>query len=174
MALDGRAGAGKTTLAADIAAHLGGPRGAAIVHGDDFLRPMSWQARLTLGAQEGYQSLFDVDRLQRQVLSPLRGGRPARYRRYDPDTNSTPEHSTVEIEPGRLVIVEGVFVARPELAALYELTVFLDTPPDLCRTRLHARGQSPERLAWLACWQAIEEHYVTTTLPHNRVDLVLR
>lgn len=81
VALDGRAGSGKTTLAGLIADHLAMNGPAAVVHGDDFFRPMPPARRLAAAAAQGYRQYFDWERLRDQVLVPLAAGRPARYAR---------------------------------------------------------------------------------------------
>ena len=66
VAIDGRGGAGKRTLAARVAPLL---EDAPIVHADDFAdweTPLPWWPRL-------------ID----QMLGPLSQGSPARYQRYD-------------------------------------------------------------------------------------------
>ncbi|MFE9451911.1 hypothetical protein [Streptomyces sp. NPDC006739] len=93
VSLDGRAGAGKSTLAAAVAASL---------------RP-----------QGGYGRLFAWRQLRDQALVPLSEGRPAHYAPYDPATNSLRHGAPRTVPPVRVVIVEGALTARPELAAFY-------------------------------------------------------
>ena len=69
LAIDGGAGAGKSTLALAVAAALADPL-TATVHTDDLL--------------DGWQDQFTFwPRLRAQVLQPLASGIAARYRRYD-------------------------------------------------------------------------------------------
>ncbi|MFH8387851.1 hypothetical protein ACH4E7_44445 [Kitasatospora sp. NPDC018058] len=58
VTLEGRAGAGKSTLAAAVAAYLGGPGHAVVVHGDDFFHPMPHHERLSMEPEEGYHRLL--------------------------------------------------------------------------------------------------------------------
>ncbi|WP_424889048.1 uridine kinase family protein [Streptomyces sp. XH2] len=165
VALDGRAGAGKTTLATILAEHLGGPQRATVIHGDDYLLPRSLPERLAMDTVAGYAGYFDWPRLRDHVLMPL-SGRPPADRASRPATVGT-------VPRGKIVIVEGVQTARPELAAYYDLRFFVDTSADLCLRRLHDRGRTPEWEAWITRWRAVEEYYLTTTHLHTRVDLTV-
>ncbi len=167
VAFDGRAGSGKTTLAAAVAEHLGGPARATVVHGDDFFRRMSVPARLAMGTVAGYAGYFDWQRLRDQVLMPL-SRRTAARREADHQVRAAVPRG------GGVVIVEGVQTARPELAGIYDLTVFVDTPAELCLRRLYDRGRDPERNAWIARWRTVEDYYLATTHLHTRVDLTVR
>ncbi len=70
---------------------------------------------------------------------PLRAGNAARYRRFDWATGELGAWHVILPEP--VIVVEGVYVARPELAAYYHLTVYIDTPRETCLRRMRARGQ---------------------------------
>ncbi|MFG1677397.1 uridine kinase [Micromonospora sp. NPDC049282] len=166
VAVDGAGGSGKTTLAAAVADLLDG---ASIVHGDDFYRPMPDHERARLDPRRGYQRYFDWQRLRDEVLTPLRAGRSARWQSYDWSTGQlTTWH---EIDPGSLVIVEGVYAARPELTRYYDLTAFVDAPREICLRRVRARGENSEE--WIGRWRAAEDFYLRTTRPETRVHLVV-
>lgn len=166
VAIDGATASGKTTLADEVAALLDGSQ---IVHGDDFYRPMPDSERECLDAEQGYRRYFDWERLREQVLVPLRDGRSARYQVYDWGTGQL--GGWREVPSGTVVLVEGVYSARPELASYYDFTVFVDAPRAICLQRATERGQnSQERIAR---WRAAEDFYLSTTRPHDRVQLVV-
>jgi uridine kinase len=167
IAIDGLGGSGKTTLAATVAELLDG---ATVIHGDDFYRPMPEHEREQLDAQQGYHQYFDWQRLRDQVLSPLRAGQPARYQRFDWETGNLADRH--EISPGQVVIVEGIYAARPELAPYYHLITYIDTPREICLQRVRARGQDSEE--WIMRWRAAEDFYVQTTWPQTRAQLLVR
>ncbi|MGW7442788.1 hypothetical protein [Kitasatospora sp. NPDC054795] len=167
VAIDGTGGSGKTTLAAAVAGHLDG---AVIVHVDDFYRPMPDRERELLDAEQSYHRYFDWERLRDQVLIPLRDDRAARYQIYDWTTGQL--GAWREIASGTVVIVEGVYSTRPELAPYYHFTAYVDTPRGVCLQRVRARGENPE--AWIRRWRAAEEHYVHTTWPQTRAKLLVR
>ncbi|MFD7915668.1 hypothetical protein ACFV30_34000 [Streptomyces sp. NPDC059752] len=167
VAIDGTGGSGKTTLAAAVAGHLDG---AVIVHVDDFYRPMPDRERELLDAEQGYHRYFDWERLRDQVLIPLRDDQAARYQLYDWTTGQL--GAWREIASGTVVIVEGVYSTRPELAPYYHFTAYVDTPRDVCLQRVRARGENPEE--WIRRWRAAEDHYLHTTWPQTRAKLLVR
>ncbi|WP_448317555.1 uridine kinase family protein [Streptomyces sp. CO7] len=167
VAVDGPGGSGKTTLAASLAESL---RDCAVVHVDDFYRPLPDEERARLDPEQGYHRYFDWQRLRDEVLLPLRAGRPARHRPYDWATGRLgPWHETGT--GTEVVIVEGVYSARPELSGLYDLTVYVDTPRDTCLRRVRDRAENPEE--WITRWRAAEDHYIATTLPRSRCTLTV-
>ncbi|MDG4803324.1 AAA family ATPase [Micromonospora sp. WMMD980] len=167
IAVDGPSASGKTTLAETVAELLDG---ATIVHGDDFCRPMPDHERAQLDPQQGYQRHFDWQRLRDQVLVPLRADRTARYQSYDWNTGRLA--GWTEVTPGAPVIVEGVYSARPELSPYYHLTVYVDTPREICLRRMRARGEHSEE--WITRWRAAEDFYLRTTWPQSRARLLVR
>jgi uridine kinase len=174
VSIDGPGGAGKSTLAAALAERLGGTQQAAVVHGDDFYRPMPAEERLLLSPQEGYCQYFDWQRLRDQVLVPLASGRAARYQRYDWPTGALAPCELRHVPRSGTVIVEGVYTARPELAGYYDLTVLVEAPRDVCLRRLRERGHDHGPGNWNERWRAAEEHYLAATRPGTRLDLAVR
>ncbi|WP_339127400.1 hypothetical protein WJM95_00465 [Streptomyces sp. f51] len=169
IAVDGMGGSGKSTLASAVA----GLAGAAVVHGDDFYRPMDPDERAALTPAQGYDRYFDWERLRDEVLTPLATGHHAHYRRYDWPTGSLVTDELCAVTCDGIVLVEGVYTARPELADHYDLVVYVDTPADESMRRLRARGDDHGPLDWEARWRLAEEHYVSTTRPRERADLVV-
>ncbi|HEV2374607.1 MAG TPA: hypothetical protein VGS19_20905 [Streptosporangiaceae bacterium] len=164
VALDGPGGSGKTVLSEALAPKVNG----TVVHGDDFYRVMPDAERLLLDAEQGYGQYFDWERLRDQVLAPLRAGRPACYQQYDWAIGALGQWLTVP--PSGVVIVEGVYSMRPELSSLYDFTVFVETPREVCSQRCRARGNTSD---WINRWRAAEDHYLHTARPRDLADLVV-
>ncbi|MYW63405.1 AAA family ATPase [Streptomyces sp. SID8379] len=169
VALEGMGGSGKSTLAEALA----GLCAATVVHGDDFYRPMDPGERAALTPEEGVDRYFDWQRLRDEVLAPLTAGRDAVYRRYDWGSGGLAPDETHPVARTGVVVVEGVYTARPELAGFYDLVVYVDTPPEESMRRLRERGHDHGPLDWEARWRVAEEHYVATTRPRERADLVV-
>jgi uridine kinase len=164
-AIDGAGGAGKSTLAATLAQSLG----AAVVAGDDFYRVLAPAERLAVGPEGGYMRYFDWERLQAQVLQPLRSGHVARYERFDWGLQRL--GAQVEVHASGVILVEGVYSFRPELRPFYDWSIFVEAPREERFTRMRARGQNNE--GWIARWDASEQWYFTNALSRSDVDAVV-
>lgn len=165
VALDGRSGAGKSTLAAALAGELE----ATVVDGDAFfaggvhLRGDSPEARA--------HACIDWRR-QREVLAELRSGRSATFRAFDWSAfDGSLEGAPTTCAPRPLVVLEGVYSARPELGDLLDLRVLVEVPDDVRLERLRARegGIGP----WEAQWHEAEAWYFAHRAPRPHFDLVV-
>lgn len=169
VALDGLGGSGKSSLAAALVE----VRGAVVVHGDDFYRPMDPEERAALDPVQGYHRYFDWQRLREEVLAPLTAGREAAYRRYDWETGTLAPDEIHTVPCSGIVVVEGVYCARPELAEHYDLLVYVDTSREESMRRLRARGHDHGPIDWESRWRLAEEHYLAAIRPRERAHLVV-
>ncbi len=123
IAIDGRAGAGKSRFASALIPFCGD---VALVRVDDFL----WWG--------------DIEtwwpRLREEALEPLLAGRAARFRARDWEHNPLGRAvaGNVVIEPAGTVIIEGVTSSRQDVADRLDLAFSVEAPQD---TRL-AGGSS--------------------------------
>ncbi|MDZ7911407.1 MAG: uridine kinase [Rhodococcus sp. (in: high G+C Gram-positive bacteria)] len=111
VAIDGVDGSGKTTFAKSLAAQLNA-RPVIVIHVDDFLNPSEIRHRRGRQSPEGFWlDSYDYDALERHVLDPLTpgGSRECRQRR-DSD-------AYLVAADGAIVLVEGLFLHRDELAS---------------------------------------------------------
>jgi uridine kinase/uncharacterized membrane protein len=131
VALDGKCGAGKTTLAALIAEVYG----AAVIPTDHFfLRPE--QRTPERGAEAGGN--IDYERFEEEVIRSLKAGGAFSYKPYDCSTQSLSE--PVEVGENRLYIIEGTYSAHPKFKDLYDMEVFLYVKPDEQLRRIKIRN----------------------------------
>jgi uridine kinase len=166
VAIDGHSAAGKSTLARILQTKHSD---AVVAQTDDFYRPLDLGYRATLDAAGGYAEYYDWQRLEAQVLRPLRSGTKARYQRYEWDTNELGDWAT--IDPVGLVIVEGCYSARPELRAYYDAIAFVVASPVERKLRQHLRNDATD--AWLGRWDAAERYYLDRFDPESYADVVL-
>lgn len=168
IGIDGPGGAGKSVFARALAGAL--PGGATIVEMDDFFRPSA--ERLPgdprdkpIGAD------FDWRRVREQVLRPLAREETAHYQRYDWDRDQLAEWHAVA--PGGIVIVEGVYATRAELAAYYDERIWMECPRATRLARGVARSGEAIRQVWERDWMVAEDVYVAAHSPAERAELVI-
>jgi uridine kinase len=169
-AIDGGAGAGKSTLAKGVRDRLGG---VCILRADHFFRPLNEYPAARLSPVEAYQLYFQWERMRDEALLPLRHSQVARYQRYDWETDGL--NQWVLVEPNEVILIEGVYSTRPELRPLIDIAIFVDTPRDERRKRMLARGHlnNDIRNDWLVPWMAAEDWYFTNVRPVEHADLVV-
>ena len=114
---------------------------------------------------------WDWARFRAQVLEPLRAGRPARYQAWD--WNQNVGGSWRDVPVGAVVLVEGVSSTRREAAVPWDLTVWVDAPPELRRQRALARDGAAMWPVWRDRWMPTEQAYGARERPQDRVDLVV-
>jgi uridine kinase len=170
IALDGPSCAGKSILA--TALHL--RTAASVIEGDDFyaaeLPSLSAAERETMSDAEVTDAVIDWRRLRDEALGPLIAGRPARFRPYDWSADDGRLAAEKIVRPADLIIVEGVYSARPQLSDLVGLAVHLAVDPQLRKRRCVERGDDPD---WVRFWERGEAHYFTHLRPPRSFDLRL-
>jgi uridine kinase len=165
IAIDGAGGAGKSTLAKQIGEKCSD---AAIIEMDNFYRPEEPSVRRAWTPHEGYQNFFDWKRLQDQVLKPLQSGRSPAYQEYDWIANRLNGWKNVPLSP--IIIVEGVYTLRPELRSFYHISLFVETPKDMCISRLRSRTDAEDDIQM---WRAAEDWYFANIGPQKNCDLIV-
>ena len=145
VAIDGVDGAGKTTFADELAATLGdgGPRPVIRASVDDFHRPQAQRYARGRDSPEGFfLDSYDYDALRERLLDPLGPGGSRRYRRRAFDLRAdSPADPEFEVAPeDAILILDGIFLHRDELARLWDFSVFLDVPFEVSAARNLARG----------------------------------
>jgi uridine kinase len=148
VGIGGHGAAGKTTLARMIP-------GAAIVSTDEF-----WDG-----------SGFAIDRLSREVVTPLRRGENARFASYDWAAGANRGERTVE--PVGIVVVEGVCALHRSLRDAYAVRVWVEAPYDIRLARGVARDGEAARSTWVDVWMPSEDRYVERDDPISSAHLVL-
>jgi uridine kinase/predicted N-acetyltransferase YhbS len=154
IGIDGCGAAGKTTLAARVAAAV---PGTIVVHVDDFAAPDVPE--------------WDWERMEVQLLAPLRAGRAARYQRWGWDRDEG--GAWCDVPAGVPVIIEGVSSTRREVNAPWALQIWVDAPREARLDRALDRDGAAQLHRWLDDWMPAEDAYVAREHPQQRVDLVV-
>ena len=103
----------------------------------------------------------------------MRRGRPATWRPYDWDADNGCLREEITAGPVGIVILDGAYSSRPELADLLTVRVLLEVDRDVRRDRLLRREGERYRAEWEARWEAAEDLYFEMVMPPGAFDLVL-
>jgi len=165
IAIDGRCGAGKTTLAQ----YLKEQTGATVFHMDDFfLRPeQRTAARLSTPGEN-----VDHERFLSEVLEPLRkGALELPYQRFDCKSQSLQE--AVIIRPGNLCIVEGSYSCHPSLVNIYDYRIFMTVSPNEQMERIIRRNGAEGAKMFESRWIPLEEKYFSVCTVEGQCDCTI-
>jgi uridine kinase len=159
IGLAGGSGSGKTTIAEEVVDRLEGR--VSLLHHDAYYRHL-----VDLSFDERTRVNYDhPDSLETELLvkhlESLRSGLAIEHPVYD-FASHLRSSETVRIEPGRVVMVEGILVlSDAALRAELDLKIFVDTDPDLRLARrlerdIAERGRSVD---------SVINQYFTTVRP---------
>jgi hypothetical protein len=155
VAVDGRSGAGKSTVADQLALMLDA---APVIHTDD----VAW-----------HHSFFEWWPLMREhVLGPLRVGREVAWR--PPGWVARERAGSIVVPASPIVLVEGVSASRRELADLLDAAIWVDGDIAEQERRGVARdgGDDAAQRFWDE-WQAAERPLLDADEPWDRADLLV-
>jgi uridine kinase len=168
IGVDGAGGSGKSTFAQSLRFY--DPDQVTVVEMDDFFRPSAHRPP-GVGADKPIGEDFDWRRVADQVLDPLNRDHVAHYQRYDWDRDALAEW--IDIAPGGVVVVEGVYATRRELMTAYDLRVWVDAPVAVRLARGLARDGEQARSSWEHDWMPAEARYAQEHDPRASADLVI-
>ena len=169
VAIDGVDGSGKTTFAKNLAAQQNA-RPVIVIHVDDFLNPPEIRHRRGRQSPEGFWlDSYDYDALERHVLDPLT---PGGTREYLLRRDSA---AYLHAADGAIVLVEGLFLHRDELAERWDYSIFLDVPFEVTAQRMHLRdgtNADPEHPS-MNRYVGGQRLYFAAARPWSRADCVI-
>ena len=146
IAITGVDGAGKTTLANELVPLVEARRPLIRASIDGFHNPRAVRHARGRTSPEGfYQDSFNLAAFRSVLLDPLAPGGTGRYRvaAYDHRTDSAVETDEETAPPTAALLVDGIFLQRPELDGLWDLVIFLDVPFAQTFARMAVRDGSP-------------------------------
>jgi uridine kinase len=153
VAVDGRSGAGKTSLAAALRDRFHAP----VVSLEDLY-----------GGWDGLE--HGIDLLVAAVLEPLAAGQAARVPRYDWVAGQWAEPKV--LEPPDILIVEGVGAGARRAAAFESVLVWLEVPAPARKKRALDRDGATLAPYWDQ-WAAQEDLMLARDRTPNRADIVI-
>ncbi len=175
LAIAGCSGSGKTTLARELAAHFD----ATLLPLDFYYRDLS---HLT-PVQRALQNFDHPDSIEHdlliQHLRALASGHSIQRPIYDFATHTRVASHSETVFPRATLLVEGILALHyPELRALYDFSIFVNAPHDLCLIRrIHRdvleRGRTEQsvRDQFEATARPMADRYVLPSAAHASVTV---
>ncbi|MET0297180.1 MAG: uridine kinase [Microbacterium sp.] len=152
LAVDGTDGAGTTTFADGFAQVLA-EDGSAVFRAsiDGFHRPREERYARGRTSPEGfYRDSFDYATFRRVLIDPFRAGGSTGFQlaAFDVVRDAAVESAWVTAPKDAVLVVDGIFLHRPELRGIWNWSLWLDVPIDVAFERMARRdGSDPDFLA---------------------------
>ncbi len=183
VAIDGVTASGKSTFARELTAavsELGRPAIHLTMDGFHHHREHRYR-RGRLSADGYYEDAYDFAALAELVLIPLGPGGDRRYRTRVIDLASDAEigEAPVEAPADAVVIVDGSFLQRPELAGLWDHRILIETDLAVARHRGTVRdarqlgGLAKAEHVYDARYHAAARRYLAAVDPAARATLIV-
>lgn len=183
VAIDGIDAAGKTTLADELAPLIEA-RGRPVIRAsiDGFHHPRSVRYRRGQDSPRGYyEDSFDYAALRSVLLDPLSPHGNRRYRRavFDVRTDTPLSLVTEEAPANAVLLFDGVFLLRPELADQWDYRILVSVTKDLALQRAMRRDLplfgSPETIQarYERRYFPGQELYYQLARPQEQADVIV-
>lgn len=147
VAVDGIDGAGKTMFADALAESLR-RAGHAVVRAsiDDFHSPRAKRYERGKDSPEGfYRDSYDYETFRRVLFDPFKDGGTGSFvlKAFDHTRDAVIEPKWITGKPDTILILDGIFLNRPELRGLWNYSIWLEVEPTIAAQRCLARdGES--------------------------------
>ena len=140
VAVDGVDGAGKSHFAADLVHALEKAGHAAFVASiDGFHRPRAERYAQGEDSPKGfYEDSYDYSTFRRVLVEPFRLGGSTAFvtAAFDHRADAQVEPKWLTAPADAILVVEGIFLHRPELRGLWNYSIWLDVPAAVAEQRL--------------------------------------
>lgn len=167
-AIDGIDAAGKTTLADELADALRS-QGRTVIRAsiDGFHNENSIRYRQGKLSPVGYyEDSFNYDAIRALLLDPLSSSGSLEYqvRIFDFEMDTAVRPDIQRASPTDILIFDGVFLQRPELADYWDMAVFVDIPFEVALERALVRD-----LPLFGNIDVIREKYLKRYIPSQQL-----
>jgi uridine kinase len=164
LGVSGFGGSGKSTLARELVATI---PDSVRIRGDDFLDPERSHRRSA--DWDGVERL----RLRREVLDPFHLDEPVVFHRFDWGSGRLGKSEA--LPEASVIIVDAVGLFHPELAGVFDVTVWVDVDLTVAtqrgKARDHRLGRDHDRL-WDEVWVPNEREFVSNFDPRKSAQLL--
>jgi uridine kinase len=183
VAIDGVTASGKSTLAREVTAAVAA-LGRPVIHltMDGYHHPREHRYRQGRSSARGYyDDAYEFTAFADHVLIPLGAGGNRRYREriIDLASDEPRDEPLVEAPVDAVVVVDGSFLQRPELAMHWDHRVFVNTDLDVARSRGITRdaellgGRSQAEHIYDKRYHAAARLYLESVHPAEHATLIV-
>lgn len=163
IVIDGRAGAGKTTLARSLCARLD----ANLIHTDDFFLPFELRTKERLAEPGGN---VHYERFKKEIIENLDKDEFS-YHPFDCKTGTYA--APISVKKKAITIIEGSYSTHPYFGDAYDFKIFCDIDTKMQKERLRAR-EGEEKLDRFVCeWIPMENAYFKAYDIKENCDVVV-
>lgn len=164
VAIDGKAAAGKSTLANVLKDKLN----ASIIHMDDFFLPIELRTEKRYSTAGGN---IHYERFNIEVATNLKSNNSFKYQAFN--CKKMKLDSWYNVENKEIVIVEGAYSIHPKININYNLKIFLDIDKEQQQIRILNRNGKEMLEQFVNKWIPLEEAYFKQYRISNSCDIVL-
>jgi uridine kinase len=174
VAVDGVDASGKTTLADALGAAVAPRREVVRASVDAFHRPRAERYRRGRASVEGcYRDTIDHDAVRHRLLLPFRDGGPCVTVAFDHSRDTAVEAEPVRPGDTAVLVVDGVFLQRPELDVGWDLVVHLQVPDEEVLRRAAARDGEHALPLYRERYLPAQRLYEQECRPGERADVLV-
>ena len=174
VGIDGVDASGKTTLADSLGRVVGSRRPVVRASVDSFHRPRAERYQRGRTSPEGcYRDTFDLDALRRRLLEPF--ARDGSYvdAVFDHVTDQAVPAPVLQSAPDAVLLVDGVFLQRPELRDAWDLVIHLQVADEEVLRRAAVRDGADALDLYRARYLPAQRLYEAEARPAEQADVVL-
>lgn len=164
IAIDGRCGSGKSSLAALLAEKVD----CNVFHMDEFFLPFDIKTEARLAEPGGN---VHYERFEAEVLRGLKKCQSVKYRPYVCSKGGFGEPFCVKYK--NLNIVEGSYSMHPALQQAYAYKIFLTLDSKVQVERIKRRNGEVQLKNFLSKWIPMEEQYFSILNIKEQCDLII-
>lgn len=167
---------GKTTFSAFLETFLisRGNR-VQVIHLDDFHNPLNVRRKGDNEIDAYISNAFDMNRLCSKILAPARktGHVHISLASLDLETDLFDRKVSYAIDPGTILVLEGVLLFREPLDQYIDVRIFLDTDEQEVLRRAEMRDGKDSRESYVSKYIPIQRWFEEVCDPRGRADLVI-
>lgn len=162
IAIDGKSGTGKSTLAEQLAEMLD----AVVIKCDDFYTGGNSSRWKSLSIEEMNDTVINWRYIKDRILVPLKDSKTVSWTPFG-------SSETAIASPKHVIILEGAYSSREELSSLVNYRILTEMPEDLREKRIREREGDNYDEEWHGMWKPAMDYYFEVNQPRKTFDLIV-